>query len=420
MNNFFNDIQKQVARQVAHWTMAAYRLENLEDMASPTAWEGLERYLGITIRQRLLESIHRLQDEAKMLRTAMQSVRSGSDPEGIRQKLDVFRKQYLRTEITLDFFADAINTRTNPEIAALVRACDIMAQRSMQELLDQLGMPTPPVLTYLDKGKGASILKARLRLWDGKTENPAAAIKIVRHNLYRPTALIHESGHQVAHIIGWNKELATALQNRLAITSNNIAEMWANWASEIAADMYAFVHTGYASVAGLHDVVAGSDDSVFRYNELDPHPISYLRVLLGTETCRQFFGTGPWDELERAWRYQHPVTNASPEIQERLRQSLPLLPMIVKICLRTPMRSFHRQTLTALIDPDRVNPKSLLKLRQEIGPALFTSRHWIWSEPIRLLALTGFQAATIPNQATEILNQQKDWMLRLGTVLQAA
>ena len=41
--------------------------------------------------------------------------------------------------------------------------------------------------------------------------NPVAAIKVTRHNLQRPTALIHEAGHQVAHITGWNEELPPLL-----------------------------------------------------------------------------------------------------------------------------------------------------------------------------------------------------------------
>ncbi len=59
------------------------------------------------------------------------------------------------------------------------------------QLLDQLGKPTPVVLTYLKGGVGAAILKAGLRLWDRTSISPVAAIKITRHNLYRPTALIH-------------------------------------------------------------------------------------------------------------------------------------------------------------------------------------------------------------------------------------
>src|SRR5207244_8444614 len=118
----------------------------------------------------------------------------------------------------------------------------------------------PPVRTYVDKGLGASILRAGLRLWDGGSLSPAAAIKVTRQNLYRPTALIHETGHQVAHIVGWNEELAAALSAALAAEPPELAATWAGWSSEIAADTYAFAHTGYGSVAALHDVVSAAID----------------------------------------------------------------------------------------------------------------------------------------------------------------
>ena len=44
------------------------------------------------------------------------------------------------------------------------------ATKSMAPLLQPMGKSVPPVLTYIDKGLGASILKAGLRLWDGQTE----------------------------------------------------------------------------------------------------------------------------------------------------------------------------------------------------------------------------------------------------------
>ena len=56
---------------------------------------------------------------------------------------------------------------------------------------------------------------------------------------------------------------------------------WSAWASEIAADAFAFVHTGFASVAALHDVLSGERGFVFQHTPGDPHPICYLRVLLG-------------------------------------------------------------------------------------------------------------------------------------------
>ena len=395
--------QMQIARQISHWTMATSRLGNLEDLASPSAWEGLERYVGVVLRRNLSAAVSQLQRQATALQTQWKSAKNKTDRRQVRRQLVAFRRRYLRTETLLDFYADAINTRTSSDIAALLRACDTMARQSMIQILEPLGKPTPPVLTYVDKGLGASILKAGLRLWDGSTESMTAAIKIVRHNLYRPTALIHEAGHQVAHILGWNDELAAALAQGLTQHSGEVAEVWASWASEIAADTFAFVHTGYAAVAGLHDVLAGGSPFVFRYGLGDPHPISYIRVLLGTEMCRRFFGAGPWDNLALSWRRTHPLKKAKPGVRRLLQQSVRVLPAVVEICLLKPMQSFGGRPLTALIDPKRVQPETLMRLERDAGPALYTSHHWVQTEPLRLLALSGYRVATVPDRAGEIL-----------------
>jgi hypothetical protein len=338
----------------------------------------------------------------------------------VRRKLLAFRRQYLRTETTLDFFADAITVRTNSQLAGLLRACDTLAYRSMSQLLDQLGKTTPVVLTYLDKGLGASILKAGLRLWDGGEVSPVAAIKIVRHNLLRPTALIHEAGHQVAHIAGWTHELAATFQSAISGTSSELADIWRGWASEIAADAFAFVHTGFASVAALHDVLAGDLSIIFRNTPGDPHPVSYLRVLLGVEMCRYFYGAGLWDEMALSWTALHPIDRAPMETRSLLQDSQSILKTVVRLTLDTPMRAFNGRSLRALIPPERVSPAALIELDKRIGPALFTSAHWLWTEPLRILALTGLQLAARPRDLNDILKLQEQSMLRLGGALQAA
>jgi hypothetical protein len=336
----------------------------------------------------------------------------------VRRQLLAFRNRYMRVETTLDFFADAINTRTQPRMAGYLRACDTLAHRSMAQLLDQLGKPTPVTLTYIDKGLGASILKAGLRLWDGTSLNPVAAIKITRHNLLRPTALIHEAGHQVAHIVGWTEELASKLASELSDAPPGVAQAWASWASEIAADAFAFVHTGYASVAALHDVLAGEESFVLRYTPRDPHPISYLRVLLGVEMCREFCGQGPWNGLAEAWMQVYSPSRAQGQTAALLQASLTLLPRIAQKTLQEPMRAFDGRPLAALINPDRVKPEALLAMERELGAALYTSMHWVWTEALRLLALTGLQRATTPE--CKAYAQPEEWMLRLGGALQAA
>jgi hypothetical protein len=402
--------------------MAVARLENLETLASPGAWAGLERYLGVALRQNLAEALSRLQKEAAVLRAQFNAAQTADDLERVRSHVVAFRRRYTRTATLVEFYGDAVNTRTNPDVAALLRACDEMAVRSMAQVLDPLGKTTPPVLTYLDiKELGAAILKADLRLWDGGTLSAVAAVKIAFHNLFRPTALIHEAGHQFAHITGWNDELAEALERGLRGASSDVAGVWGSWASEIAADTFAFAHTGYAAVVGLCDVLSGDDATVFQDRPGDPHPTPYVRVLLGTEMCTRFFGAGPWDDLASAWTRSYPLENAARYgTEDLLRRSLPLLTGIVELCLRTPMRAFGGRPLISLVDPGCVKPEALAQLELRAGGALHTSQHWIWSECLRLLALSGLRAATMPERAPEILKRQEDWMLRLGMAAKAA
>src|SRR5262249_18283692 len=216
-----------------------------------------------------------------VLQSALAAAVSPGDLLRVRQQLLRFRNRFTRVEMTLMFFADAINTRTNPKISGYLKACDVLAYRSMSMLLDQLGKPTPSALSYFEKGIGAAVLRANLRLWDGTGVNPVAAIKIPHHNLLRNTALIHEAGHQAAAVVGWNEELASKLTTGLTGAPVGVPEQWAGWASEIGADAFAFVHTGYAAVAALHDVLAAEDPVVFRHTVGGPPPLLYVRGLLG-------------------------------------------------------------------------------------------------------------------------------------------
>lgn len=414
-----NTIDSQITRQVEHWVVAASRLR-LDDLASSDAWGRMESYLGISVRRHLQGVIDRLAADARALKALQAAVSDETALAEVHRHLLAFQRRYLQAETTLDFFADAINVRTNTEIAGLLRACDTLAQRSMAALLDVIGKPTPVALTYLDKGRGAAIMKAGLRLWDGGEVCPVAVIKVTRHNLLRATALTHEAGHQVAHIAGWNAELATTLAEGLMQEGGStvdLAQTWASWASEIAADCFAFVHTGYASVVGLHDVLAAEAPLAFRFIRGDPHPVSDLRVQFGVEMCRHAWGAGPWDDLDSAWRALHPLELASHEVRDLVHASQPLLPLIVRLCLDRGMQSFGGRSLRSILSTDRVSPAALHEMAARLGPALFTSAHWLWSEPLRILGLTGLELTLRPHDLQSILEQQRQAMLRLGGAL---
>jgi hypothetical protein len=90
------------------------------------------------------------------------------------------------------------------------------------------------------------------------------------------------------------------------------------------------------------------------------------------------------------------------------------LPRIVDVCLRRPMAAFSGRPVTALVDPARIRPDVLADLVRDTGPSLFTSPQLVWDECLRLLAHSGYRAATEPERATELARDFEQWMLRLG------
>ena len=91
---------------------------------------------------------------------------------------------------------------------------------------------------------------------------------------------------------------------------------------------------------------------MFRLVAGDPHPVAYLRVLLGVQMCVRFYGAGPWDDLGRAWVRAYPVgVGAARTARSLVERSLPLLPRIAELCLLAPMRAFGGKPIAALVDP---------------------------------------------------------------------
>lgn len=411
-------IRAQLQRQIAHWNQAVAGLEDLTRLASRTGWLALERYLGTALRALLHQGIDRLKRQVAVLPAQLAAAETPAELRRLDADVVAFRGRYIATEAVLDFYGDAINTRTNEKLGAYLRACDFLAGRSMAPMFPRATRP-PPVLTFIDKGIGASILKAGMRLWDGRSISPVSAIKIARHNLLRPTALIHEAAHELAHDLDWNRELAALFEHKLGRRDAALGVTWASWASEIGADACGFAHTGFAAVAALADVLSGGTAAALQFVPGDPHPVSYVRVLLGTAMCAHFYGTGPWNQLQAVWIGLHPLDSIDEATADLIRGSVALLPEAVELIFHTPFKAFGQRSLAEVVDPKRVDPEALGELAQRAGPALFTSDHWIASECLRLLALCGLRVATTPERAPEVLQQQEDWMQRLGQLAAA-
>jgi hypothetical protein len=400
-------------RQLEHWRQAVERLADMELVAPAHLWAQLEHYVGVSLRAALAGAIDRLRATVAGLERLLRTSQAPEDALEWRRRLLLLRRAYFRTEAMVDFFADALVTRSNPRAAALLRACDHIATRSMAEALAPLGRQVPAAVTFLDKGAGAAVLRSGLILGDGLTPNPCAAIKVTRHALVRCCPILHEAGHCVGGITGWNDELASAL-DALPFSSAAASRIWSGWAAEIAADAFSLAHAGFAALVALRDVVDGDDTDVFALTS--SHPLPFLRVLLCSAVLTRAYGAGPWDDLIGEWRALHPVAAAPSDVRDLIAASTPVLPAIAEVMLWAPLRAFDGRPLSRLIDPDRVSPRALEQLRVASGAALYTSPYWLWNEAIRLLALAGLDASRGVDEARVAMQQQQEWMLRLGVL----
>lgn len=401
----------QTALEVVHWRLACEALQDLDAIAAPEAWATLETYLRQRVRDRLAAIVAGLVAEAVVLqRRAV----SGHDIDDVRRDLLRLRARYLQVETVLEFYGDAINTRTNTTMRDLLRGFDTLASDSMARTLEPLGFDAPPALVYVDKGLGAAILQAGVRLWDSAHPSPAAAIKLTRHNLSFPTAMLHETGHQVAHLTGWNAELAELLHARLTTRSREVAEIWSSWSSEIAADVHAFGQAGWTPAFALSNVVDGSTAAVYRLLPGDPHPYPFVRVLFNVALCRTWFGPGPWDDLATTWLARHPVERAPVDVAGITRASLEALPDIVSTCTRQPMHAFRGAPFSSVIDPRRVSPRELAAFGATSGEALASSAYLRRRDPLRVFAVLAGRSVEDPSNAGDHRSKLRRWVTDLG------
>ena len=401
----------QLVTEVAHWQAAVRALENLDLVASPAAWAELEEYLRLQVRDRMRSMVVTLVLEANQLAAALDTGITVADG---RRRLLRLRARYLQAETILDFYGDAVSTRSNPRLGALLRGLDVLAGDSLAALLRPLGTAAPLTMVYVDKGLGASILRAGVRLWDQANPSPAAAIKLTRHNLSHPTALLHETGHQFSHLTGWTEELAGAFRTVLAPSSRELADLWASWASEVAADVHAFALCGWAPVPALANVVDGTTPAVYRLPPGDPHPFPFVRVIFNAALCRSWYGPGPWDDLARTWLQRHPPEAVPTDAGRLARLSVTAMGNLVDLCTRRPMAAFRGRPLHELADPRRVSPRALAALARQAGPSLLTSSYLARREPIRILAWLASRTLADPARSADHREALHVWVRRLG------
>jgi len=234
--------------------------------------------------------------------------RRAGDVEAQR-RLAFLRLRFNAILHQFDIFADVLTQRAEAENGVWLAGLDSLAADALR--LPGSPFEPPPAVTYLDRGQGAAIRRARTRL-PGGDKNPVAVIRIPRERMVGSgiaSSLVHEAGHQGAALLGLVDSVRKELRAERLRHGGRQAqawELWQRWISEILADFWSLAQVGVGATQGLMGVVSLPRAFVFRLQVDDPHPFPWIRVKLSTAFGALLYPDPQWSLLDRLWERFYP------------------------------------------------------------------------------------------------------------------
>jgi hypothetical protein len=256
-----------------------------------------------------------------------------------------------------DLFTEAVTQRSEHRTGVWLSGLDMLAT-------DALALPSvpafesPPLMCYLARGPGAAIRRARTRLPGGR-DNPVAMIRVPRERMVGhgiASSLVHEVGHQASALL----ELVESLRPALLAAAERkgtdaaVSRCWAQWISEIVADLWSVAKLGVGSTLGLIGVVSLPRWFVFRPSGADPHPIPWIRVQVSAAIGDALYPDPQWQRVAGLWSALYPLDRAPAAVQPLLRLLLAQIPAFVDALLaHRPPAFTGRSVGDVLRMPDR-------------------------------------------------------------------
>ncbi len=289
---------------------------------------------------------------------------NGSTAENTQSAFAFIKLQFNWLLDSLDIFADVLSQRSEHETGTWLSGLDALAEDTIKvrgELFE-----APPLITYLDRGHGAAIRRARTRLPSGKS-NPVAVIRVPRERMISngiASSLIHEVGHQGASSLGLVTSLKTQLRQKCSEDKPN-CEMWQwyeRWISEIISDLWAVANLGIGATTGLMNVVSVPSYFVFRLNADDPHPPPWIRVRLSMAFGELLFPDPQWKQLQSLWDSLYPLTLTNSAKRQTYQQLEKMLPAFCRLILQHRSDALGEQPLQEIFPYRTRQPERLRTL----------------------------------------------------------
>jgi hypothetical protein len=253
------------------------------------------------------------------------AVDAAAGPAEFQRACMALAKDIVRSQLAWDFFRDKLDQRLSFSKEMLWVADTIawdchrpvMEEAAAAGLIDPDHLREPP-LTYAGVGHSPLTWVRKSRPNDGRRYDlgeatlPIPVIEVPAEqlsNAWELLSLHHEAAHDIESDLGLRPALRDSLAARLqgAGVPNDRVAVWLAWQGEVFADLCALQLGGPAFAEALMHLLLLPPEMVTEFEDTDPHPTPFLRVLLAAAYIRSMLPgnaalTADADRIEAAWR----------------------------------------------------------------------------------------------------------------------
>ncbi|HXW78498.1 MAG TPA: hypothetical protein VEJ84_03315 [Acidimicrobiales bacterium] len=230
-------------------------------------------------------------------------------------------RRVLYVEGIWDFYFDLFVQRLSA-FGERLRAIDRIAANCYEDLYLGLGTarPLPTLLPFSYASSGFSPLTYRRNVPLQRLRhhpNLFPLVVIPQHRLdavWALSSVLHEVSHNLQADLGLWQVMPKFIFERLTADGGlepKVAQVWGRWHKEIAADLFALLLGGPATVESLMDVVGRSRRATVRYLSGGVHPTPVLRVPINLVLLRRLGFPKRAAEISAAWKCLYPRFSAS-------------------------------------------------------------------------------------------------------------
>lgn len=277
----------------------------------------------------------------------------------LRRK-DTVTGQVFYAEGIWDFYFDLFVQRLSA-FGERLRAVDRIAANCYEDLYLGLGTarPAPRLLPFSYASAGFSPLTYRRGVPLNRLRRHPNLFPLVilpQHrldNVWALSSVLHEVSHNLQADLGLWEVMPRFIFERLTSEGripSEVAAIWARWHKEIAADMFALLLGGPATVESLMDVVGRSARATVRYTEGGVHPTPVLRVPINLILLRRLGFGSMATAIAGAWRRLYPAVTPADIPAGLLRTFRRAADLTVDTIVFTPRPQLAGKALAQLVE----------------------------------------------------------------------